>query len=309
MPSYQCTGASMSDIWKQETLSSSDLELAVLPGIGGRLWDVRFQGHSLLFQNPDLMGYTPDPNELTGYPTKSPQFGFPLWGGEKTWIAPDTSWPNGAPYKALDSGSYETIETGKNHIAMRSPICPQSGLQIEREIRLESCVEFSIHHKVCNQGKDAWDVGIWSVMMLNHKARIGVPGKKMKTGDVFGNPAGFYSQSDEGIIWNCDEPGEFKMGTENPSGRTFVRFETDQATIWMLCQTDLAPSDDAFAHTFPLGIFNSGDYPYCEAEWHGPLKMLSPNSMTEFTQRFKVWADDAPLALAKTEMELMKCMS
>ncbi len=299
----------MSDIWKQETLSSSDLELTVLPGIGGRLWDVRFQKHSLLFQNQDLSGYTPDLKDLTGYPTKSPQFGFPLWGGEKTWIAPDTSWPNGAPYQALDSGSFETIEMGKNHIAMRSPICPQSGLQIEREIRLERGSEFSIHHKVCNQGENARDVGIWSVMMLNHQARIGVPGKNMKTCDVFGNPTCFLAQSTEGMIWDCNGLGEFKIGVENPNTRTFVRLDVGQATIWMLCQTDLASLGDAFAHTYPLEIFNSGDYPYCEAEWHGPLKMLSPNATTEFKQRFKVWAGDAPLALAQSELELMKCMS
>jgi hypothetical protein len=283
--------------------------LAVLPGIGGRLWDVRFQGYSLLFQNPDLMGYTPDLNELTGYPTKSPQFGFPLWGGEKTWIAPDTSWPNGVPYKALDSGSYETIKTGENYIALRSLICPQSGLQIEREIRLESGSKFLIHHKVCNQGKNAREVGIWSVMMLNHKTCIGLPGKSMKTCNVFGNPTGFFAQSTEWMIWDCNGLGEFKIGVENPSARTFVRLDAGQATIWMLCETDLASLGDKFAHTYPLEVFNSGDYPYCEAEWHGPLKMLFPHSTIEFTQRYKVWAGDAPLGLAQSELELMKCMS
>ena len=115
----------MTDIWKQESLSSGDLDLVILPGIGGRLWDVRFQGHSLLFQNQDLLGFAPDLEELKDYPTRSPQFRFPLWGGEKTWIAPDTSWPSGAPYAALDSGPYETISAECNQITLRSPICPQ----------------------------------------------------------------------------------------------------------------------------------------------------------------------------------------
>lgn len=108
----------MPDIWKLETLRSGDLKMVILPGIGGRLWDVVFQGQSLLFQNRDLEGIVPDLNQLRGLPTRSPQFGFPLWGGEKTWIAPDTNWPDGAPFGALDSGAYEVVDASPAHITV-----------------------------------------------------------------------------------------------------------------------------------------------------------------------------------------------
>lgn len=100
----------MPDIWKLMSLVSSDLELTILPGIGGRLWDVAYRGQSLLFQNPDLNGFLPDLENLRDIPTQSPQFGFPLWGGERTWIAPDTNWLDGSPYTALDSDPYEVVE-------------------------------------------------------------------------------------------------------------------------------------------------------------------------------------------------------
>lgn len=93
----------MSDRWHLVQLSKGGLKLTLLPGIGGRLWDVELDGHSLLFQNPDLVGFDIGNTPIEKLPTRSPQFAFPLWGGEKTWIAPDTFWANGAPFPALDS--------------------------------------------------------------------------------------------------------------------------------------------------------------------------------------------------------------
>ena len=166
----------MPDIWKLESLRSGDLELVILPGIGGRLWDVVFQGHSLLFQNSDLEGFLPNLENLRDCPTQSPQFGFPLWGGEKTWIAPDTNWPDGTPYAALDSGQYEIVGGSPAHITLQSAVCPNTGLQIERKIQLSDGSGWTIQHSVTNRGQNGKDVGIWSVMMLEHKARIGVAG-------------------------------------------------------------------------------------------------------------------------------------
>ena len=70
------------DIWQERVLSKGPLELVLLPGIGGRLWDIRLGGRSFLFQNPDLIGHAVDIGTLAALPTRSPQFGFPLWGGE-----------------------------------------------------------------------------------------------------------------------------------------------------------------------------------------------------------------------------------
>jgi len=42
--------------WPEHKLEQGELELCLLPLIGGRLMDVRYKGSSLLFQNPDLVG-------------------------------------------------------------------------------------------------------------------------------------------------------------------------------------------------------------------------------------------------------------
>lgn len=299
----------MSDVWKQETLKSGDLELIILPGIGGRLWDVVFQGRSLLFHNSDLKSFIPDITNLRGFPTRSPQFGFPLWGGEKTWIAPDTKWPDGAPYAALDSGPYEIAGGSKAHITLQSVVCRQSKLQITRELRIIDGATWSIQHTVTNHGRHDRDVGIWSVMMLNHKARIGVTSQDLTPTKVFGDPDGFLSTHNAGIVCDCNERGEFKVGIENRSAHTLIRLDHDDKPVWMSCDTPPPTPADRFAHIHPLEVFNSGDYPYCEAEWHAPLQTLSPGAKTEFGQRFAVWTDPTTQDLNNSKLELMKCMS
>ena len=108
----------MADRWDVITLQVENLHLQILPGIGGRLWDVKFHNRSLLFQNPDLIGLSGDETNLTALPTRSPQFKFPLWGGEKTWIAPDYLWAKGAPYTSLDSAPFQITSLSATHIAV-----------------------------------------------------------------------------------------------------------------------------------------------------------------------------------------------
>ena len=134
----------MSDRWSVLHLQEGDLQLTLLPGIGGRLWDVEFQGHSVLFQNSDLEGLAVDEARLTDLPTRSPQFGFPLWGGEKTWIAPDSAWTQGAPFPVLDSGAYEITTHGSTQIEMTSAICPVSHLSVTRRIAMTSSNEIGV---------------------------------------------------------------------------------------------------------------------------------------------------------------------
>ena len=60
----------MPDRWSVLQLQQGDLQLTVLPGIGGRLWDVQVGGNSLLFQNPDLDGVKVENTRLADLPTR-----------------------------------------------------------------------------------------------------------------------------------------------------------------------------------------------------------------------------------------------
>lgn len=302
----------MQDLWQIKQLSRDDLTLRLLPGIGGRLWDIVYKGRPLLFKNTDLLGLAPDTAALTDLPTKSPQFGFPLWGGEKTWVAPDVSWIDGAPYPVLDSGPYEEVSCDAEHITMRSAVCPLSQIQIERQIRIGVHCTFSIHHKISNHSKESRFAGIWSVLMTNRPAGIGLVTENSEFTPVLGEPTGHIEHRHDTLICKCAAQKEFKIGAGNSTGRVFLCLGDMGDAIWLLCSTPEPSETDEFAHSHPFEIFNSGDYPYCEAEWHAPAKLLHPGEADSFIQEFTVWSGNrlpGSLKTSTSERELMKCMS
>lgn len=300
----------MTDRWAVIKLPNHDLELTILPGIGGRLWDVTFQGRSLLFQNPDLVGLPFDTSDLAGLPTKSPQFGFPLWGGEKTWIAPDTDWMNGAPYPVLDSGAYRITAQRCDAVELTSQVCPLTNLTVTRRITLTSESTWTITHTVNNTGRAPRETGIWSVMMINTPARIGVAMDHPEIHTVFGEAGPLVECHDDCVVANCARQQEFKVGLPSQTGETLIKF--GDAGPMLMCSVLKPSPNDRFAHQYPIEIFNSGDYPYCEAEWHSPVTDLPPGETLGFQQHFRLWPTETQLTAdqAITEhKELLTCMS
>lgn len=297
------------DPWRELSIKRDALTLTLLPGIGGRLWDVALGGRSFLFQNPDLLGQPFRADSLASLPTRSPQFGFPLWGGEKTWVAPDRDWPAGAPYPALDAGAYHIATHSPEAVSLVSPVCPISQLRITRTITLRSGSAFSIAHSLRNCGSAPRRCGIWSVMMLDHPARIAVPGPHPDIRPVFDRHDGRAKSCADGLTCTCQNPHQFKIATANPTGRTLIRNPSHDISI--LCTTGPSAPGDSYAHGLPFEIFNSGDYAYCEAEWHAPARDLAPQAELRFTQNFRIWRGAPPgdLALTRQEKELLTCMS
>ena len=283
---------SMADRWDVITLQVENLHLQILPGIGGRLWDVKFHNRSLLFQNSDLIGLSVDETNLTALPTRSLQFKFPLWGGEKTWIAPDYLWAKGAPYTALDSAPFQITSLSATHIELESPVCPISHLSVKRRIDVVSAQRWTIRHHVENHGSAARPTGIWSVMMIDTPAKIGVVANIPKIHSVFGEAGLMVSHNENCLVADCSTQQEFKVGLPNPNGQTLIKFGADGP--WLRCAVPKPSQTDRYAHQFPIEIFNSGNYPYCEAEWHSPFSELPTGKTIEFQQNFQIWSKDCP---------------
>lgn len=297
----------MPDRWSVLHLQQNDLRLTLLPGIGGRLWDVEYRGRSLLFQNPDLEGLAVDDTRLDGLPTRSPQFGFPLWGGEKTWIAPDTAWSNGAPFPVLDSAVYEVISQDNTHVEMASDICPVSELSVTRRVALISANSWTIEHSVRNHGDTTRPTGLWSVMMIDTPAKVGVSTENPSVHPVFGSANGMVAVHGNCVVADCTRQQEFKIGLPNPHGRTLMC--CGDGGPWLKCSVPEPQKGDRFAHGCPFEIFNSGDYAYCEAEWHSPLGNLGPKETLQYQQTFDICDQKDAALILTSDRELVSCMS
>ena len=165
--------------WPALRLQQGMLTLHAVPQIGGRLMGIRHGDDELGFINPALAGKTPfvsgtDWRELCG------AWDFTLWGGGKTWIAPESNWPGGVPQPDLDSGPYTLRRTWADDrsigVVMESPICRLSGLQILRRIELFRGIRgWHVSEQVTNRGMESCQCGAWDVLMLNRPAAVRIP--------------------------------------------------------------------------------------------------------------------------------------
>ncbi len=276
-------------VWTTYDLRSDDLVLTCLPGVGGRLWDIVYKGQSLLWQNPDLAGCIPNLSKLTELPTKSPQFKFPLWGGEKTWIAPDKDWQRQAPYPVLDSGPYEHSLLQDQTIIMTSPICEISKLQVERKITLIGSRSWQASHRVTNRGEQARTVGAWPVMMLKRPARVAITMPDGDTAaDVFGRSDGMINVTGHSVTAAIDRLQEFKVGLNSADGAVCIELHGRDHPIFLSARVPNHSTNASFAHGHGFELFSSADYPYWEAEWHSPIEQLEPGGALDFVQEFEL---------------------
>jgi hypothetical protein len=163
--------------WPALLMKQGPLELTVVPSIGGRLMSIRHGGVELAFINEALAGRAPD-QSATQWQALCGEWSFPLWGGGKTWIAPESQWPDGAPQRDLDSGSYDVLGTwcdaGSMGVELQSAVCRQSGLQVVRRIELSALGTWTTLHRLINRSNDVKDCGIWDVLMLRRPGIVSI---------------------------------------------------------------------------------------------------------------------------------------
>ena len=286
--------------WPAVSMRDGALELLIVPSIGGRLMGIRHHGHELSFVNPSIAGRTPsdDPSEWAAL---CGAWSFPLWGGGKTWVAPESRWPDGAPHRDLDSGAYTVLKTWCDERAMgielESPVCSQSGLQIVRRITLEAGQSrWSTLHRLTNRGSIACDCGIWEVLMLNRPAQVGVrvDSSGLDLRDVVAQIAGKGPIEDlcasdivrlnaDVLSVACDRAVEFKLGVAHATGALDVTWAgADGARVHRYTRTsDVVPGAD-YAHGTAIEVFNAPLLPYFEVETHAPLARLKAEQSVEY---------------------------
>jgi hypothetical protein len=282
--------------WSAYVLRRGPLVLHVVPDVGGRLMGIEFAGRELCFIHPGLEGKT-FTGDAQDWPRLCGEWSFPLWGGGKTWVAPESDWPGQAPHRDLDSGAWQVLSLYESNglcgIELQSPVCSATGLQIARKLMLEpQGSQWSIEHTLSNLGPKPVRCGIWDVLMLQRPARVSIalqtdaghrcapvvtrPGSKsvhqlQQDGQLQLTPLA--------AILLCDRAEEFKCGFESRNGEVHVEFPS--MPIRYERHSSVTDSQ-SYAHGKAVEIFNAPSLEYFEVETHSPLQTMLPGQSMRF---------------------------
>jgi hypothetical protein len=304
--------------WQALWLSRGPLELAVVPQVGGRIMGLRWHGRELFFTQPEREGRVEPVESVTDLHSHKREMGFPLWGGDKTWIGPQDRWTDGVPFLDLDSGSYEmTVETdaGEVTVRLRSPVCRETGVQIERRLSLPGVGHnWVVTHSLHNHAEQPVEWALWDVAMVLRPGRVYLPrhpesrftdGVKNfdNEGQVCPSPQDCaLSELGRLAVVTCESQRAFKVGVDATEG-------------WMLGVLEPAPNHKVgylkrfavepglpYPHGCVAEVYNSDRYPYLEMEILAPLARLEPGAVQTLEETQSVFdLPDWPRSVAEVE--------
>lgn len=283
--------------WSQALwVQKGDLALILTPQVGGRVMGVQWRSHDLYWVNSELAGRFVDVAAIKQPEIAKKTLGFLLWGGNKTWLAPQEHWIDSLPFLDLDSGAYQvavdTVSDQAVRIVMTSPICRKTGTQLQRIIQLgDTDHHWSITHRLENQGDDIIQWGLWGNSMVQRPATvflpIGTQSQFPRGVKTFANEGMAAAVRDNVVRWmddtvsvQCTEPIKFKYGVDAPLGAILAILSTPQGTLGYLKQFSIT-SAATYGHDCVAEVFNASDYPYLEMEIHGPVQFLAPGESCE----------------------------
>ena len=289
-------------------LATPDLAVLVVPDVGGRILSVKHRGEELFFAHEQHLGEPVDVAAARDLAAEKKRLGFRLWGGDKTWIAPQSAWTQGIPPLDLDAGRYTWRHEGKA-IVMESPICRETHLKVVRRVELFSNGDLLLDEKMTNAGKRETTRGLWDVTQMLRPFDVYLP---VPLAGVRGYPDEGDSVAirDEMLVardgWTCvpcREPRHFKFGGLAERGVVVALRPAASETLAHVRRFDIQDGS-AYAHDASVEVYNSPSHDYLEVEVHAPLKTLAPGAFTQHRQTWRfgrlpagIGPDEALLAM------------
>lgn len=287
--------------WDVCRIEHGSLALVLVPQVGGRIMGMQWRGHELAFINSELAGRVEDVAALQDVRARKRELGFLLWGGDKTWLAPQTRWNDDVPFLDLDSGPYELhIEHAGPEMAivrMTSQRCRETGVQITRTVTISAArPEWSVTHHLLNTSSTEVQWGAWDVNMVLKPGQVYLP---RAADSQF--PKGVRTFSEEGVsaqvrdhvvhdlgslaVISCREPQAFKFGVDAHEG--WMLSVLDVAGLGLVGYRKQVPvyAGKTYGHGCIAEVYNSDKYPYFEMEILGPVIPLRPGESFELEER------------------------
>ncbi len=275
--------------WEGFRFCSGDIVLGLAPQIGGRIISLTHRGEELLFCQDDYKGETYPLEEVSDLRTEKRRMGFRLWGGDKTWVAPQLAWWEAIPPLDLDAGAY-SVEMQGVRVQMTSPLCRETGLRVIRTVELTDDGQINLDQTFRNEGGMEIQKGIWDVTQVLRPFEVYLPASKtdVRAYEEEGDPNKARQKLEARDPWvkiTCDESLAFKFGGRINRGRVLaVRNNGEDTLVWDR-RFEIFPQK-RYAHEAMVEVFNSPKFNYLEIEVHAPLVPLRPGD--SFTHR-QVW--------------------
>jgi len=280
--------------WAGYRMTSGDVSLGITPQIGGRIISLTHQGEELLFVQDEFKGDTYSLEGIDDLRAKKCEMGFRLWGGDKTWVAPQNEWWENIPPLDLDAGEY-SVKIDENVLEMTSPICRETGLRIIRRITLGD-ERIHLRQTFRNETDNRINRGIWDVTQVLKPFDVYLPAslesiKAYKDEGKIEDAKKKMVEKDGWVKILCDDDTHFKVGGLINKGVVVALREKDAETL-AFSRVFNIDSNHQYAHGAIVEVYNSPKYDYFEVEVHAPLISLdkgeeATHSQTWALKRFK----------------------
>ncbi|MCZ6695917.1 MAG: hypothetical protein O7A63_05170 [Acidobacteria bacterium] len=266
--------------WKGYRLVCGPLAIGVAPDLGGRIISLTHEGTELLFVQQEHLGEVFDLDGATDLRALKRRLGFRLWGGDKTWIAPQSSWWEGIPPLDLDAGRYRVRVDGDT-LSMESPACRETSVRLTRRITLRPGGVLILDQEIENTGADEISRGIWDVTQCLRAMDVYLPSPAQgvraypEEGDSVALSGRLLREKDGWTEVPCRLPQHFKFGTRTPRGAVVALRPLADRVIAMARRFAI-DAGAPYAHDAIIEVYNSPEYNYLEIEVHAPLRQLRP---------------------------------
>jgi hypothetical protein len=281
--------------WPGFVMTKGDISLGLVPDLGGRIMSLQFRGQELLYGSVDgarEFSFLPE-GHIPDLASLKRAFGFQIFGGDKTWVAPESMWLEKIPPLDLDAGRY-TFEQKENAVVMTSPVCRETGLQVVRQVGFLEGEDIALVETLRNKTDHPVTRSIWNVTQIARPFDVFIPAAPdaMRSyhlkDTTLPDPEIVPFEKDGWAVIPCRNDVCFKFGGLVRKGRVAVVKEAPQGAVVFARVFDIAPGK-TYAHDSMVEVFNSSRYPYGEVEVHAPLTVIPPGGEVSLSQVWRVY--------------------
>lgn len=288
-------------------LGNSNIEVGIVPDLGGRIVMLRKPGMNNIFESDTVFW-----NDPAARPEISVNGKFIAFNGHIVWLGPQSEWwskqdvnPERKERKAiwppdpwLTYGLYEVIDQTESGIIMSGPESPVSGVKLTKKLSFDEAgvVTFEVFAENIRTEPVSW--GLWMNTRLDGHARCYVPADQAgllrlaesEEGRNRPVPYDFYDGyfTFQSVTLSDSMEKWVQKAFINPTDNFIAGFSDKQM---LMISFNPFERDQIHPDQAPVEIYNmvSAKSSLLELEVHGPYKKLQPGETMHLTETWKLF--------------------